>query len=75
MLVSFGPITELSYLLSVLAMLNTAEVINVINMASPGDPSLTSLWQQAQAINSDLVNVSNNKKLNYTPPCTDCDIG
>jgi hypothetical protein len=43
--------------LSVLAMLNAGEVINTINIASPDDPSLTNLWQQAQAMNPDLDDV------------------
>jgi hypothetical protein len=62
---------EPSHLFSVLALLIADKAINMIQMASPEDPSITKLWQQAQAINSDLVNVSTNMNISCTPPWTD----
>lgn len=62
---------ELSHSLSVLALLITGEAINMIKMASPEVPSIIELWQQTQAINSDLVNVSTDLNENCTPPQAD----
>lgn len=67
-----SPITEHSYPIPVLAMLNTGETINMINMASPGDPSLIKLWHEAQAIKSDLGSVSTDQS--FPPSWTDRDI-
>ena len=53
-------------------MLNTGETINMINMASPGDPSLIKLWHEAQAIKSDLGSVSTDQS--FPPSWTDRDI-
>ena len=47
-------------------------VINVIQTTSPGDPSIAKLWQQAQVINSDLVDVSGTSlNASCTPPLAD----